>query len=137
MIKVKIFSVGKHKHSWLDIALKEYEERLTGAYQFEWILLKDNAALEKALKGEKALIALDPNGKQHTSESFSAFTSTLGSRMSFCIGGSEGLTPTIKQQATCLISLSKLTFTHQITRLVLLEQIYRADQIQKQTAYHK
>ena len=60
-----------------------------------------------------------------------------GARCTFVIGGAEGLTLKMRQNATALISLSPLTFTHQITRLVLLEQIYRAFEIKRGSHYHK
>jgi 23S rRNA (pseudouridine1915-N3)-methyltransferase len=62
---------------------------------------------------------------------------SCGGKIALVIGGSDGLTPWMKQKAKWLISFSKLTFTHQITRLILLEQIYRALQIHKNTPYHK
>jgi len=60
-----------------------------------------------------------------------------GSRIAFAIGGAEGLPPQIIKQAAYILSLSPLTFTHQITRLILIEQIYRALEIEKGSQYHK
>lgn len=80
-------------------------------------------------------------GKTFTSEEFSKFLmenlESEGGKLRLVIGSSEGLTPKLKNKAKYLISFSKLTFTHQITRLILLEQIYRGIQISKCTPYHK
>ena len=137
MIKIKILSVGKHKHSWLESALSDYEKRLTGTAQLEWLLYKgDDKLIDAALQCEK-FICLDPKGAQMSSEQFSTFIIEKGARLTFIIGGAEGLPPILKEKASNLISFSKLTFTHQITRLVLCEQLYRAFEINKNSLYHK
>lgn len=133
MLKIKIFSPGKTKESWLLEALAEYEKRLTGSIVIEW----DHSDKEP----DTPYICLDPEGKLLSSEDFSKFLFKAweqgGSRLSIVIGGPEGLSSEILKKASSIISLSKLTFTHQITRLVLLEQVYRALQIQKGSPYHK
>lgn len=138
---ITIFSVGKNKESWLDEALFEYEKRLKGTAKIEWVLLKNDADLEKAVLSEKNYIALDPLGKTFSSKGFSSFfvknIEQEGGKIRLVIGSSEGLTCKLRSNAKSLLSLSSLTFTHQITRLVLLEQIYRAIQISKNTPYHK
>lgn len=132
-LKIKIFSPGKTKEPWLQRALAEYEKRLTGAVAIEW----DQQNLP--MKGH--FICLDPNGIQSTSPDFSGFLhrefEKQGSRLTFVIGGPTGLPLNILKKASHSISLSKMTFTHQHTRLLLLEQIYRAFQIRKGTYYHK
>ena len=101
---------------------------------------KNDAQLLDWVEKEVNVVALDPVGKQFTSEAFSAFLANCweegGARLSIVIGGAEGLPPSLKQRAK-LVSLSSLTFTHQMTRLILLEQIYRALEIQKGSHYHK
>lgn len=138
---ITLFSVGKNKESWLDEALSEYEKRLKGSIKIEWVLLKNDVELEKVVFEEKNYIALDPRGKAFSSAEFSKFfiknIEQDGGKMRLVIGSSEGLTPKMRSNAKALISLSLLTFTHQITRLVLLEQIYRAVQIYKNSPYHK
>lgn len=133
MLKLKIISPGKMKEAWLEEALGEYEKRLTGTVSIEWIL--------KEIKPDSSYICLDPNGTSMSSPNFSKFIykewERCGSRLTFVIGGPTGLSPQIIQNASHLISLSELTFTHQQTRLILLEQIYRATQIKKGTNYHK
>ena len=132
MPPINIYTIGKAKESWLQEALAEYEKRLP--FTIRWHLCKDDAAL--AAKIPNTYIALDPTGTTHTSESFAHWFIQSYPRH-FIIGGAEGLTPKMRQNAQDLISLSPLTFTHQLTRLILLEQLYRATQIDKNTDYHK
>ena len=138
MYKVKILSQGRCKEKWLADALGEYEKRLTGRLEMEWILTDE--LITVCLK-EPFLIALDPRGVLLTSEAFSQKFEKLliqgGSRLSFVIGGAEGLPADILQKSKWKWSLSPLTFTHQIVRLLLVEQIYRALEIQKGSHYHK
>lgn len=92
------------------------------------------------MKTEK-FIALDPKGKPLTSLDFSKriqlYSLKGGSRINFVIGGPDGLSEMIKLQALEVWSLSPLTFTHQLTRIVLLEQIYRSYEISRNSNYHK
>jgi 23S rRNA (pseudouridine1915-N3)-methyltransferase len=89
----------------------------------------------------KSAILLDPNGRLYKSEQFSEFLFQKieegGSRVAFVIGGPEGLPQTITKSGYSLLSLSPMTFTHQMTRLLLLEQIYRGVQIREGRPYHK
>ena len=138
MFKVKIISQGKSKESWLNDALKEYEKRLTGKMEVEWILVDKAKDLEEKALKEPILIALDLQGKKRTSEEFSkALFLNWGSKITFVIGGPNGLCPEIKKHAKELLCLSTLTFTHQMVRLILLEQLYRALEIEQGSSYHK
>lgn len=141
MYKIKIYTIGKTKEKWLDAALQEYTKRLSSDLAIEWILCKDKESLDEHVKKMKDFICLDPKGEQLESEEFSIFLQKefqkYGLRLNFVIGGAEGLDASQLTKATHILSLSKLTFTHQITRLILLEQLYRAFQIQKGTHYHK
>lgn len=140
MLKLKIFSVGKTKEKWLDDAFNEYVKRLQHSVQIQCSWAKDNAQLVEWAQKEASYLGLDPAGRLFTSEELTQFLfqqwEKEGSRLTLIIGGAEGLPPEIKQQGN-LISLSPLTFTHQITRLVLIEQIYRAVEIHKGSQYHK
>ncbi len=141
MIKVKIYTVGKSKETWLQEALEEYSKRLQPVLSIEWILAKTDLQLKQLVSKEANYLCLDPNGKQCSSEEFSTLLMDLvqkrDSRLIFVIGGAEGIPPEIQERALLKISLSRLTFTHQMTRLVLLEQIYRAFEIAKGSGYHK
>jgi 23S rRNA (pseudouridine1915-N3)-methyltransferase len=139
MVKIRIYSPGKTKESWLDEALAEYLKRLKPVAQIEFIHPKtEKQFIEQALK-ERRLIALDPQGKTYSSEQFSSLLfdeiEKGGAEVAFAIGAAEGLPKELKSKQ--LLSLSLLTFTHQMVRLVLVEQIYRAFEIRKGSGYHK
>lgn len=140
MYKIKILTIGKTKEAWLDEALAEYEKRLKTVAQIELVLAKNDQHLVELASKETALIVLDVVGTAVTSEEFSKLLVNQlekgGTRLSFVIGGAEGLPPQL-QSAPIRISLSKMTYTHQIVRLVLVEQIYRALEIAKGSRYHK
>lgn len=141
MFKIKVFTIGKTKEAWLQEATDEYHKRIKHHMQVEWVLCKNDEQLIATVEKETSWICLDPKGSLMTSEEFSAFLFSQlekeGSRLSLVIGGAEGLPKILRDKAKELISLSKMTFTHQITRLVLLEQIYRALEIKKGSGYHK
>ena len=140
MLKLKILSVGKTKEKWLEEAFNEYVKRLKPLVQIECLWAKDTAQLIEWAHKEASFLCLDPVGRQLTSEEFSAFLVQTwekeGSRLTLIIGGAEGLPAELKQNRS-LLSLSSLTFTHQLTRLILIEQVYRALEIQKGSRYHK
>lgn len=140
MIKLKILSVGKTKEKWLNEAFNEYVQRLSASVQIESAWAKDDAQLIEWAQKENLALCLDPAGRLFTSEEFAHFLIQQwergGSRLTLIIGGAEGLPAEIKEKGS-LISLSPLTFTHQMTRLVLIEQIYRSVEIQKGSHYHK
>lgn len=141
MYKVKIFSIGKNKAQWLDDGVEEYTRRLKPILSIEWILSKNDAQLAVLLEKEEKYICLDPRGVQLTSEKFSDYLHKQllnhGSRLSFVIGGAEGIPEKIKLNSFSLLSLSTLTYPHQLTRIIFLEQLYRAVEIEKKSAYHK
>ena len=136
MFKVKVLTIGRVKESWLESALAEYEKRLHPNVLIEWRLAKDDKQLIE-WSAKESYIALDPKGKLFDSESWSKKMMQLGARPIFCIGGPEGLPEEILKKAQLRWSLSPLTFTHQIARLILLEQIYRAMEIERGSPYHK
>jgi 23S rRNA (pseudouridine1915-N3)-methyltransferase len=140
MYKIKILTIGKTKENWLEEALSEYYKRLKPTAQIEFVYVKDNDQLLSMVEKNDSIVALDACGDQMDSLSFSTFLLQKleqgGSRLTFVIGGAEGLPAAIKKSYP-LVSLSPLTFTHQIARLILVEQIYRAFEIEKGSRYHK
>ncbi len=132
-LKIKIFSPGKVKEAWLQNALDEYEKRLSGTCVIEWNF--------QTLPEKGPYICLDPKGDSLSSPEFSRFLYNQlehwGSRLTFVIGGPEGLPQKILEKASYILSFSKMTFTHQQVRLLLIEQIYRGIQIRKRSPYHK
>lgn len=158
-MKIKLYCIGKIKEQYLKDGINEYLKRIAAYSNIEIIevadsKVKDNpnsSDIEKAKneEGERVLklikndylIGLDLNKKEQTSEEFAEFLLSKlvegGSNVSFVIGGSYGLSDELKKRCNTSISLSKLTFLHQMTRLILLEQIYRAFKILNNETYHK
>jgi 23S rRNA (pseudouridine1915-N3)-methyltransferase len=139
MYKIKIFSVGKTKEAWLETAFEEYVKRLKPWTVIECSWFKNDEQLIQAVEKEDSVIALDPQGQQYDSVAFAHHVDVLlekgGSRLTFVIGGADGLPVVLKKNP--IISFSKMTFTHQLTRLVLIEQLYRTYTILNDTPYHK
>lgn len=158
-MKIKIYCIGKIKEQYLKDGINEYLKRISPYSNIEIVEVIDskvkdnpNASDIKKAKDEEGervlklvkkdlLIALDMNKKELLSEEFADFISKKmvegGSSISFVIGGSYGLSDTLKERCNYSISLSKMTFLHQMTRLILLEQIYRAFKILNNETYHK
>ena len=132
MFKVKVFAPGKSKEGWLLEALAEYEKRLKGRMEIEWVHADPRSALK-----EPYLIALDVKGEPVSSEALSEKLFKSGQRLAFVIGDAEGLDVEVLEKAKWRWSLSPLTFTHQMVRLILVEQLYRALEIERNSPYHK
>ena len=141
MLKIKVLAVGKCKELWLNEALSDYEKRLSPSLRLEWVFPRSDKELAAALEQEASFIALDPKGTALDSPSFSRKLMKLfeeqGSRLVLVIGGPEGIPKELLKKALFSWSLSPLTFTHQIVRLILVEQLYRALEIAKGSPYHK
>ena len=159
-MKIKIFAIGKIKEKYLKDGINEYLERIKPYSQIEIVEVNDEPIVDnphpsdikkaidteggrviKLLKPNDYLIGLDLNKKEMTSPEFAEFLNKKfvsgGSNISFVIGGSYGLSDELKKRCNDSISLSNLTFLHQMTRLILLEQIYRAFKINRNETYHK
>lgn len=140
MLKLKILSIGKTKEEWLERALDEYIKRLKPVVSVEFCLVKTDNELLSLCEKEPIIICLDPKGKKVTSEEFAEYLQKKfiegGTKLSIIIGGSNGLPPSLKSHKN-QISFSDLTMTHQLVRLLLMEQVYRAFEIMKGSKYHK
>ncbi len=136
MFKVKIYTIGKCKEAWLQEALAEYEKRLSRKMEIEWILAKNNTELAEKLPREIPWISLDVKGELIDSPSLSKKL-LKNSRLHFLIGSAEGIDLGLLNKSAWRWSLSPLTFTHQMVRLLLLEQLYRALEIDAGTSYHR
>lgn len=148
---IKIICLGSIKEKYLKDAINDYQKRIAKYTKLEIIELKDEKDTENSLKKEKDLILkhinskdnitiLDIRGKEYTSEEFSSFVNKelfINSNITFIIGSSQGLDEEIKKMAKKQISFSKLTFPHQMFRLILLEQLYRSFKIINNEKYHK
>lgn len=160
MQKVTVLCVGKLKEKFYADAAAEYvkrlsryckldiielpEERLPDApsqAQIDAALAKEAAAIRAKLPPSSSVIAMCVEGRMRSSEELAHLMAAWANRgekqLVFLIGGSFGLHPSIKAQAAAQLSMSPMTFPHHLARVMLLEQIYRAYQINAGTKYHK
>ncbi|MDD3931527.1 MAG: 23S rRNA (pseudouridine(1915)-N(3))-methyltransferase RlmH [Eubacteriales bacterium] len=154
-LKLVVLSPGKVKEPWLVAGLEEYVKRL-GRYcrvqikivadepdsiPMDLILRREGERLLKQIQPQDFVVALDLKGLAKSSEQFASKMMTWfekgGSQIVFVIGGANGLDSSVLTRANEHLSLSKLTWTHQMSRLLLLEQCYRAFRIINGEPYHK
>ncbi|MBT2603072.1 23S rRNA (pseudouridine(1915)-N(3))-methyltransferase RlmH [Bacillus sp. ISL-53] len=159
-MKITIITVGKLKEKYLKQGIAEYTKRLSAYANIELVEVPDEKAPEnlsaadmdivKQKEGERILakvspdtyvITLEINGKQLTSEQLATHMDQLAtygkSKITFIIGGSLGLGTEVLSRSDYALSFSKMTFPHQLMKLVLVEQIYRAFRINRNEPYHK
>ena len=146
-MKISLITVGKVKEKYLRDAIAEYSKRLSRYCKLDIVGLerqikaKEGERIAKHIRDDAFVIALAIEGQQLTSEELARKIDGLGlhgtSHIQLIIGGSLGLDPTIVKRADYLLSFSKMTFPHQLMRVILLEQIYRAYKINAGEPYHK
>ena len=159
-MNIEVIVVGKLKEKYLKMGIAEYLKRLDAYANVKVIELADEPTKENMSQAEEeAVLAkeadrikakLDPSRKvivlaiegklissEYMSSTLDNYATYGNSKVSFIIGGSLGLHPTIKEQADLSISFGRITLPHQLMRLVLVEQIYRAFRIMKGHTYHK
>ena len=150
---IKIITVGSIKEKYLKDAIDEYMKRIKKYTSIELIEVKDEGLVEEQkaiyLEAEKIkkhisnkdyIITMEIEGKELSSTEFAEKLNKIqieNSNIVFIIGGSYGLSDEIKQQSKLHLSFSKMTFPHQLFRVLLLEQIYRAFKILNNESYHK
>ena len=150
---IKIICIGKIKEKYMVDAINDYLKRLSKYTKIEIIelpnynsdnidevLTHEKDLMLKYIKDKDYVITLEIEGKQLTSIELSQMidnTFMYNSNMTFIIGGSYGIHNDIKKISDYALSFSKMTFPHQLFRLILLEQIYRAFKIQNNETYHK
>ncbi len=150
---IKILCVGKIKEKFFKDAITEYQKRLSKYTKLEIIEVEDinlpniidikkkeAELLEKYIGPKDYLITLEIDGKQISSLELSKKLSTTlieNSNIIFLIGGSYGIAESIKKRSNYALSFSKMTFPHQLFRVILLEQIYRSYKIMNNESYHK
>ncbi|MBQ2408160.1 MAG: 23S rRNA (pseudouridine(1915)-N(3))-methyltransferase RlmH [Bacilli bacterium] len=150
---IKLITTGKIKEKYLKEAISEYTKRLSKYTKLEIIELNDydfdnkNIVLEKEkeqilkhISDKDYIVTLEIEGKQFSSTEFAEKINNIfinNSNITFIIGGSYGLHDDIKKKSNLALSFSKFTFPHQLFRVILLEQIYRAFKIIKNESYHK
>ena len=123
-MKVQVFFIGKPRSRPLNDAAGEYAKRLGRFCRFEMSEIKTEADAETVRKPLR--VALDPRGEQLSSEAFAKLLETAGRDVAFFIGGAEGFSADFRKRADRVIALSKMTMPHELARLVLVEQLYRA-----------
>lgn len=150
---IKIICIGKVKEKFYREAIDEYLKRLQKYDKMEIIELKDENLMDdeanlieegkrilSRINANDYLIALDVLSKEHNSEEFASQIELLrneSKKICFVIGGSNGLSKEVRDRANEKISFSKMTFPHQLFRIILLEQIYRSFKINNNETYHK
>lgn len=157
---IRLIAVGRMKEKYLNDGIAEYRKRISRFASFNIVEIKDESAPEnlsakelekvKEVEGKRILEAIKPGeyvialvvkGKRLTSEEFSALFSDVKlrgfSKITFLIGGSNGLSDEVMARADLSLSFSSFTFPHQLMRLILTEQIYRALTIEAGIPYHK
>jgi 23S rRNA (pseudouridine1915-N3)-methyltransferase len=143
--RIRILAVGKVRKGWVREGIALYAKRLPGLVIVE---LKDAtpereaAAIRAELRRDEQLVVLSEEGQTLGSRALAARLSALqasgeASRLAFAIGGAEGLEPALRAEASWRLSLSPLTFPHELARLLLLEQLYRAQSILQGGPYHR
>lgn len=140
MLNVKLVCVGSLKEAYLRDAVKEYEKRLGAYCKLVTCELKDDRGLTEAVSGKGYKIALCVEGRQHSSEELAAMIERISlghGDLTLVIGGSDGLPEQVKALCDYRLSFSRMTFPHQLMRVILLEQIYRAFNINGNGKYHK
>lgn len=155
MVEIRIICVGKISKRYFKQALEEYykrlgafcslkiievkEERLTPTKTVEQVIEAESARIEQKLRGAYT-VALDSRGKEMTSVDFSRLIGervNRGEKIDFIIGGSHGLSESLLKRASLVLSFSEMTFPHQLFRVMLSEQLYRAFSILNHQQYHK
>ena len=147
-MNIQIVAVGKLKEDYLKGAQNEYVKRLSRFCKLRIMEVDEDISLEreadrirKVLPANSHIIALVIEGKKYDSVGFARYLENLmiGGRsdITFVIGGSDGLDKSFLKEANSLLSLSDMTFPHQLARIILLEQIYRAFKIINNETYHK
>ena len=149
-MSIRILAIGKKHESWVVEGIERYQKRLQRPFTVEWVLLPHSAKQglsarqeesERILKrlGEDFVVLLDERGKNIDSPALSKLLLTpleLSRVVTIVIGGAYGVDQSIHERADFIWSLSLLVFPHQLVRLMLIEQLYRAQEISSGNPYH-
>lgn len=147
---IKIIAIGKKHEKWVKEGIDRYETRLRKPWDITWNFLSHSSLAEEQARAEESkriltkvspddyLILLDERGKNFSSPELSQLLNqNLGRKaVTLVIGGAYGVDDSVRQRANTVWSLSKLVFPHQLVRLILTEQIYRAGEIANNRPYH-
>ena len=137
----KVIAIGKIKRKWIQEGIEMYLKRLPGLKVIE---IKDNHQakeehmIKEIINKNDILVTLNENGQSFTSKQLATkLLNSHNQNIIFVIGGASGLSPSLTNSASWQLSLSPLTFPHEIARLLLIEQLYRANTITQGGPYHK
>ena len=155
-MKISFWSVGKNNESYIKEGVEEFTRRIARYYKVEWNIMpvpknaglmsetdlkrKEGEIILSGLNKDDYLVALDERGKQLSSEGLATFIQTRANestkQLIFLIGGAFGIDQVVLKRADYIWGLSQLVFPHQLVRIILAEQIYRACTINKNEKYH-
>jgi len=155
-MKIQFCSIGKQHEPYVQTGIADFTKRIGNYYKAEWVLLpvpknagllpepemkkKEGEMILEWLEKDDYLVLLDERGKQVTSEGLAALLQARANertkRLVFLIGGAFGVDAAVSQRANYTWSLSQLVFPHQLVRLILAEQVYRACTINRNEKYH-
>ena len=155
-MKIQLWTIGKNHESYIREGVEEFTKRIQRYHPVEWTIIpvprnagmlseadlkmKEGQLVLEWLKKDDFLVALDEHGKEMSSEQLSGFLQSRANervkQLVFLIGGAYGLDEAVLKRANHRWSLSKLTFPHQLVRLILAEQLYRACSIGNNEKYH-
>ena len=155
-MKFQLWTIGKNHEPFIKEGIELFTKRISNYYPVEWDIIatpknaaslsetdlkkKEGETIINLLQKEDYLVLLDERGKQWSSEELAAFVQTRANESTktivFLIGGAYGVSEPVKLRANYTWSLSKLVFPHQLVRLILAEQIYRACSINRNEKYH-
>jgi 23S rRNA (pseudouridine1915-N3)-methyltransferase len=148
---ITIITIGKKHEPWVESGIERYEKRLKQPWNITWVLLPHSSLEGTQARSEESqriarrisptdyVILLDETGKSFSSPTLSGLLERSfgeGKAITMIIGGAYGVTNELKQRADTVWSLSQLVFPHQLVRLVLTEQLYRAQSIANGSQYH-
>ena len=148
---IKIIAIGRKHESWIAEGLQRYQKRLQKPWDVEWVLLPHSAREGLAARQEESerllgrikdtdhVVLLDETGEPLDSPALSRLCEqafTTGKSLTFVIGGAYGVDERLHTRANRVVSLSRLVFPHQLVRLILAEQLYRAQSIARGGRYH-
>ena len=155
-MKIQLLAIGKNHDAYIKDGVEDFTKRISKYYPVEWIIIappknagtpsekdlkkKEGESILQIIKKEDYLIALDERGKQLTSEALAKFIQARANEsiknVMFLIGGAFGIDEIVLKRCDYNWSLSQLTFPHQLVRLILAEQLYRACSILRNEKYH-
>ena len=148
MLRVQLICTGRLKESFFEAACDEYDKRLRRSCALERIelpetgdIVRDGEAMLRRIGADAFVVALCVEGKSYSSQELAALLADCAnrgrSRVCLLIGGSDGLSEAVKRRADVRLSMSRMTFPHHLARVMVLEQLYRAFNINEGGKYHK